>query len=166
MEVKQFRDARNEKLSEFQSQFTINKELYSSTLHNAIIEPDPAKQEQLIQEVLQINAQLSTNLRDIVGELSKGTDAFDPKTIDELTEDLIKYQQQYEEIQKSQDKAKTLRMINASTLQKLQDATNKYYALFYSLIALVFIIIFLIIRSSWSSFSFTSMFTETPGLLS
>lgn len=45
MEVKQFRDSRDEKLSEFQKEFTDSKELYSTTLHNAIIESDPQKQQ-------------------------------------------------------------------------------------------------------------------------
>jgi hypothetical protein len=161
MEVKQFRDSRNEKLSEFQKEFTDNKELYSSALHNAILETDPAQQEQLIQQVLQINAELSSGLRTIIGDLNKGTDSFDPKTIDDLTDDLIKYQQQYEEIQKSKNRAATLRLIKGSTLKNLQDATSKYYALFYSLIALVFILIFIIIRTGWNNMpSLTSFFTQ------
>ena len=164
MEVKQFRDARNEKLSEFQKEFTDSKELYATTLHNAIMETDPAKQQELIQLVLQVNAQLSASLNTIIGDLNKGSDSFDPKTIDELTQDLIKYQQQYEEIQKSKDKAATLRLIKTSTLQKLQDATSKYYTLFYCLIALVFILVILVIRSS-ISFSFTSFFTPSSEVL-
>jgi hypothetical protein len=165
MEVKQFRDSRDEKLSEFQKEYTDSKELYSTTLHSAILETDPGKQQELIQQVLQINTQLAGSLRDIIGDLNKGTDSFDPKTIDELTEDLIKYQKQYEEIQTSKDKAATLRLIKTSTLQKLQDATNKYYTLFYALIALVFILVFMVFRSS-VSYSVSSFFTQPSGVLS
>ena len=165
MEAKKFRDSRDEKLSEFMQDFTTKKELYSSTLHAAILEQDPGQQQDLVQQVLQINADLSANLRDIIGDLNKGTDSFNPKTIDELTDDLIKYQKQYEEIQKSQDKVKTLRLIHSSTIQKLEDATSKYYVLFYCLIGLVFLIIFLVIKTSWSpTFSFMSIFTRTSAI--
>jgi hypothetical protein len=165
MEVKKFRDSRDEKLSEFMQDFTTKRELYSSTLHSAILEQDPSQQQDLVQQVLQINADLSASLRDIIGDLNKGTDSFNPKTIDELTDDLIKYQKQYEEIQKSRDKVKTLRLIHSSTTQKLEDATSKYYVLFYCLIGLVFLVIFLVIKTSWTSaVSFTSFFTETSAI--
>jgi hypothetical protein len=150
MDIKQFQDSRTAKLAEFQKSYNFLKTQYSSTLLAAIQETDPAAQQQLISTVLTANSELSNSIREIIGDLSKGDTTFDPTTINDLTADLIEYQKQYTEITKRKDKLQTMKLIYASNRDKLETATNMYNIYLGSLILLIFVIIFLIIRTSWT----------------
>lgn len=150
MDIKQFQDSRNAKLADFQKSYNFLKTQYSSSLLAAIQETDPAAQQQLISTVLDINSELSNLLREILGELNKGDTLFDPTTINDLTNDLIEYQKQYQEITQRKNKLQTMKLIYASNRDKLETATNMYNMYLGGLILLVFVIIFLIIRTSWT----------------
>ena len=123
MEVREFQDSRKAELDDFQKQYTSLKEQYSSTLSSAINETDPEKQQELIGQVQQLNSQIAEEVRGILGVLNKGTEVFDPKTLDSLTDDLIKYQKDYAEIEKTKDRVNTLKLIHAGTLKDLEGAT-------------------------------------------
>lgn len=150
MDIKKFQDSRDAKLADFQKGYNFLKTQYSSALLAAIQESDPAAQQQLISTVLNINGELSSSLREILGDLNKGDPTFDPTTINELTSDLIEYQKQYHEITQRKDKLQTMKLIYASNRDKLAMATNMYNMYLGGLILLIFIIIFLIIRTSWT----------------
>jgi hypothetical protein len=150
MDIKEFQDSRDAKVSEFQKSYNFLKPQYSSALLAAIQETDPASQQQMISTVLDINSELSTLLRDILGELNKGDTTFNPTTINDLTSDLIEYQKQYQEITQRKDKLQTMKLIYASNRDKLETATNMYNIYLGGLILLIFVIIFLIIRTSWT----------------
>lgn len=150
MDIKQFQDSRNSKFADFQKAYNFLKTQYSGALLSAIQENDPAAQQQLVSTVLEINSELSSQIREILGELSKGDTTFDPTTIDALTTDLIDYQKQYHEITQRKDKLQTMKLIYASNRDKLETATNMYNIYLGGLILLIFIIIFLIIRTSWT----------------
>lgn len=150
MDIKQFQDSRNSKLADFEKSYNFLKSQYSSSLLAAIQETDPAAQQQLVTTVLDINSELSTQIRDILGELNKGTSDFDPKTINDLTADLIEYQKQYQEITQRKNKLQTMKLIYASNRDKLESATNMYNMYLGGLIILVFVIIYLILRTSWT----------------
>lgn len=147
MEVKEFRDSRKQKLSDFQSQYTTLKTEYSRLLLAAIQEQDSAKQQDLVQKILSLNAEMSSQLRDILGELNKGSGAFDPKTLTQLTEELIEYQKQYSEIEKGKDRVATLKLIQVSTKERLTNAQSMYYFYLFALVVLCFLIVFLMIRA-------------------
>lgn len=165
MEIKQFQDSRNTQLADFEKGYNFLKTEYSSSLLAAIQESDPASQQQLISKVLQINSELSDQVRSILTELNKGQDSFNPKTLDDLTADLIQYQQQYQEIQKNKDKLQTLKLIYSSSKQKLDDTTTMYNIYLAVLILLTFVVVFLVFKASWSSVSssITSTVTSTGG---
>lgn len=150
MDIQQFQDSRNSKLAEFQKSYSFLKTQYSSALLAAIQETDPASQQQLISNVLQINTALSDELKDILGQLNQGTPIFNPTTITDLTNDLIEYQKQYQEITQRKNKLQTLKLIYASNREKLKTATMMYNVYLGALILLVFVIILLVIRSSWA----------------
>lgn len=151
MDVKEFVDSRNRELDDFNKTYTFLKQSYSTSLAAAIQEQDPAKQQDLIQQVLQVNSEMVGSLREILSKLNQGQDSFNPKTLDELTADLIKYQKDYAEIEKTKDKVQTLKLIQSETTKKLQEATTMYYVYIVALIVLVFLITYLVFKTSFTS---------------
>ena len=149
MEVKEFRDSRKVELDEFQKKYTFLKKEYAKTLSKAIEERDSSVQEQLIAQVKQINSQLVEEIRVILGVLNKGSDKFEPKTLDDLTNDLIKYQKEYAELEKTRDRVNTLKLIKTNTLEKLSSETWSFYLYVSILVLLCFFIVFFVIRTSF-----------------
>lgn len=149
MDVKEFRDSRKTQLADFERQYSALKTEYSRLLLAAIQEQEPQKQQELVTQILSLNSEMSEQLRSILSTLNKGSGSFDPKTLDELTQELIAYQKQYTEIEQGKDRVNTLKLIRTTTTQKLADAQNMYTFYLIALIVLCFLIVFLIIRSSW-----------------
>lgn len=150
MDVKKFQDSRNAELVGFKKQYQFLKGEYASALSAAIKEPDPSQQVILIQRVQQINAQLADELRSIINILNKGTSGFDHKELDDLTNDLIMYQKEYSEIEKSKDKVDTLKLISQTTSEKLNNATFMYYVYIAILVSLSVYIAYLVLTTTWS----------------
>lgn len=150
MNIQQFQDSRNTKLAEFQKAYGFLKTQYSGALLSAIQETDPASQQQLISKVLNINSELTSQISEILGELTKGAPEFNPTTISQLTADLIEYQKQHQEITQRKNKLQTLKLIYASNRDKLEVARTMYNVYLGGLILLVFIIIFLVMRTAWT----------------
>jgi hypothetical protein len=71
--------------------------------------------------------------------------------MDSLTADLIKYQQDYQNLKSSIDKLKTLKMIQASITNKLNAAIWSYTMYLAALCVLCLVIIMLAIRASWTT---------------
>ena len=160
MDVKKFRDSRNAELVSFKKQYQFLKGEYSAALSSAIKESDPSQQLVLIQRVQQINAQLADELRSIINILNKGTSGFEPKELDDLTNDLIKYQKEYDEIEKSKDKVDTLKLIRHSMSEKLNSVTFMYYVYIAILVGLSVFVGYLVLTTTWSQ-SLRSVFTGT-----
>jgi len=148
MDIKEFQDSRKAKLADFQLKYNASKLEYSNTLKSAISEQDDQKQKDLIQKVLSLNADMSSELRDILGELSKGSTSFDAKTLDQLTKDLVEYQNQYNEITQGKDQVQSLKLIQASTSQNLEQV-NSMFTMY--LIALISLCVISIIIVFWGS---------------
>ncbi len=163
MEIKEFQDSRNTKLAEFQKEYNFLKTQYSSTLLSAIQETDPASQQELISRVLQTNSELSSLIRNILTDLNQGANSFNPKTLDDLTNDLIEYQKQYHEIQNNNDKLQTLKMIYSSSKDKLEKTEFMYNMYLVALIILTFLVIFLVMRTSSISETVSSIATQVAG---
>lgn len=147
MDIKKFQDSRDSKLAEFQKTYNLLRTEYSSKLLSAIQEKDPAQQQQLISRVLDVNSEMSNELRDILNVLNQGSGTFDPKTLNDLTNDLIEYQKQYQQIQQAKDKLQTLKVIYSTNQQKLSDATTMYNIYLGALIVLCVVIVFMVIRT-------------------
>ena len=144
MEVKSFQDSRNAELDSFQKRYRFLKSEYSSTLASAINETDANEQQILVKRVQDINKQLTEELHGIIASLNKGSTGFNPKKLEDLTEELIKYQHDYAEIEKSNDKVTTLKMILNTTAQKLENATWMYYV-YISLLGILALYLFYLI---------------------
>ena len=150
MEVKEFQDSRKAELDSFKKQYQFLKKEYSDALMSAIKEKSPDKQHALIQQVQQANTNLTSELHGIIGMLNKGSKGFDSKELDDLTNDLINYQKEYAEIEKSNDKVNTLKAILNTTKANLKNATYLYYIYIAVLIFLAFYIGYLVLRTTWS----------------
>jgi|CryBogDrversion2_10_1035300.scaffolds.fasta_scaffold00148_5 hypothetical protein len=146
-----FEDSRNTDLQNFQKQYAALKAQYSTAISAAIQENDPASQNNLIQQVLTVNQNLTDAIRNIITKLNQGTDQIDSATMDTLTADLIKYQQDYQNLKNSIDKLKTLKMIQATITNKLNAAMWSYTVYLIALCILCLVIILLAIRASWTT---------------
>jgi predicted RND superfamily exporter protein len=147
MEAKNFKTSRDSRLAEFQTEYDKLRTQYSSALLSAIQEEDSQKQQELIQEVLNVNSEMTAQVRTILGVLSQGTRSVDTSSLDKLTKDLIDYQKQHNEIQQSEDKVKTLKMIQSATQEKIDNAYWMYMFYLFALIGLIFIVSFLVLRT-------------------
>jgi len=164
MEIKQFQDSRNSKLAEFEKGYNFLKTQYSSTLLSAIQEPDPAAQQQLISRVLELNGELSSQVRSILSDLNQGSGSFDPKTLDDLTNDLIEYQKQYQEIQNNKDRLQTLKIIYSTNKQKLKETEFMYNMYLAALIVLTLLVIYYVMRTTSISDTVSSIAVQAGGL--
>lgn len=149
MEIKQFESARHSALSDFQNTYDSLKREYSSAIMAAIEETDSEKQQQLVSRVLSINADLSNEVRQMITDMSKGSGDVPAKTMDDLTADLIRYQKEYSEIEKGKDRLQTLKLINSSNKEKLDDTKLMYNIYIGALVLLIFIVGFLVMRTNW-----------------
>jgi hypothetical protein len=163
MEVKAFQDARNSELDAFKKQYAFLKGEYATALSSAIREPDPNKQQILIERVQKINGQLAEELRGMLGSLNKNSKGFDTKDLNELTNDLIHYQQEYRDIEKSKDKVNTLKRIKNTTAENLEKATFMYYVFIAILVLLSVYIAYLVFTTSWTQ-AFRKSVIQTPSL--
>lgn len=159
MEVKKFQDSRNAELTSFQKQYAFLKSEYAKTLESALREPDAAEQQTLITRIQQINSQLTQELHAILSKLNQGSAGFDPKQMNELTEDLIQYQKDYAEIERSKDRVITLKKIHATTSENLSSATFMYYLYIAILLMLCFYVSYLVLKTSWSKPMFSTAST-------
>ena len=163
MEIREFRESRNAQLDEFGQSYEFLKREYGQAMDRAITQQDPVKQQEAISTVLDINTELSTLLSNILSDLNKGSDGVDPKTLDDLTNDLILYQQQYQQIQMNKDKLQTLKLIYSSNKTKLDTVTNMYNIYLGILVLLTFLVLFLVVRTGWSATIYSTVTSPTGG---
>ena len=165
MDIKKFQDARSTKLSSFEKQYTSLKKQYSDTLTSAINETDSAKRDPLVQKVLSLNTEMSSAVKDIMSSSNEGTEKFNPKILSDLTNDLIQYQKEYNEIQESKDKLETLKVIKNTTTDNLSSAEWMYNFYLFALIALILLVIYLVlVTPSQSIFSTMAASISAPAV--
>ena len=164
MDVKNFQDSRNSELDSFKKQYQFLKKEYSDALSSSIKETDPEQQQILISRVQQVNGNLAEELHGIINVLNKGSSGFDAKELDDLTADLIKYQKDYAEIEKSKDKVATLKLIRTRTADTLNTATFMYYVYIAILVVLSFYGGYLVLTTTWSQ-TISKMFRSSTKLL-
>lgn len=161
MEVREFEISRKSIYDEFSKQYTFLKQQYSSTLSAAIQETDPSQREALVQQVQQINSQMTDEIRTILSNMNKG--GFDSKKIDELTNDLIEYQKDYAEIQQTKNQVNTLKMVKENARKKLGEMQYSFYIYLGILILICFYIAFTVLLKPWTSTSWFSRITTGQG---
>ena len=92
MDIQQYQKDRASELKSFKKDYDDLKVQYTSMLTRAIYEKDPDNQNELIKQVLDINTQLASHVRDFVGQANG---KFDPKTISDLTSEIVAYQKNH-----------------------------------------------------------------------
>lgn len=158
MEVAQFRSSRALQLTDFQKDYSTLKSEYSRLLLAAIQEQDPEKQQDLIQKVLSTNAELSEKVRNMITEVNKNDNT---ESLNKLTQELIQYQKEYDEIQKGKDSVTTLKMIYATDSMKVQQAESMFYFYIFAIVAMCLVIVLLIFRTGLSQISLPTMSSIT-----
>lgn len=164
MDVKKFQDSRNSELESFKKQYQFLKKEYSGALSSAVSETNPEQQQILISRVQQVNGQLAEELHGIINVLHKGSAGFDAKELDDLTSDLIKYQKDYAEIEKSKDKVATLKLIRVRTADNLNTATFMYYVYIAILVMLSAYVGYLVLTTTWAQ-NVSNMFRSSRTLV-
>ena len=122
---------------------------YKRLVLAAIKEKDSQKQQQLIQRILETNADISQDIRDELTKLHSKPSSVD--MIQNLTDQLLEYQKQYTDIQQSDDKVVTLRMIYADNKQKLEQAESMYNLYLIGILILCILIGVLVFNVAFKS---------------
>jgi len=122
---------------------------YKRLVLAAIKEKNSEKQQDLIQRILQTNADISQDIRDQLAKLHSKPSSAD--MIQNLTEQLLEYQKQYKEIHQSNDKIVTLRMIYADNKQKLEQAESMYNLYLIGILILCVLIGILVFNVAFKS---------------
>jgi uncharacterized membrane protein (DUF106 family) len=99
-----------------------------------------------------------------LSDINQGAGSFNPKTLDELTNDLIEYQKQYQEIQNNKDKLQTIKIIYSTNKKKLVETEFMYTIYLTALILLTFLVIYFVMRTSSISDTVDSIVTQVGGL--
>ena len=164
MDVKAFEQARSEKLDGYKKDYEQLKRDYMVTVDSAIQESDPKSQNDLIQSVLSMNTQLSEFLKEMIADVNKGENSINSLTVTELNRELLKYQQEFQEVKESQDKITTLRKLKA-TNEGLADTAVRTYYIYLGVIAiLVLLCVYFTIRVAWSTSLIQTLTTASTSL--
>lgn len=159
MDVRQFQHQRDTQLHEFQGSYDHLKQQYNHLLTSAIAEPDPGQQSKLVQQILQVNAELASQVRDFLKKASASP--YDAKSVAELTDELIQYQHQYQDIQNSKNKAETLRRVHEQSTQTLEK-TKFQYNLYLGILIFALVILLLLVFRVPSQSIFTQVTEALP----
>jgi hypothetical protein len=148
MEIQKFEKERNDNLASFEKSFDLLKTQYSTTLLSAIKETDPVQQQTQITNVLAINAEMVSQLNTIISQLNAGTDKISSKTMNELTQDLVRYQKEYNEIQQSKNKLETLKRVYATSQEKLKTINTMYNIYLGVLVFLCVLVLYYVFKTT------------------
>jgi len=135
MDIKTFYNERQTKLQEFQNEYNELKIQYKNSLQQYL--EDSSK----LQGVLDVNKQLNDLITEFIG---KSGSQFDEQTINDLTNDILLYQQQYKELKNSKNSnEKAQQILNSETIT-LNDLKYKYNIFLGIFIICILIIIYYI----------------------
>ena len=147
MDIQQYQKDRASELKAFKKEYDALKVEYTAVLTQAIYEKDPDVQNELIKQVLDINTQLASHVRDFVGQANG---KFDPKTIGDLTNEIIAYQKEYAEIKSATNRTEVLKRILSRENDKLNTIMREFNIFFYLLLGLILVIVILIFMTPGS----------------
>ena len=151
MDVKAFEKMRTDKLHAYKKEYDVFKRDYSTTMDAAIQEGDPKSQNELIQNVLSINSQMSDFLRTMIEDINKGDNSINSTTVKELNAQLVKYQQEFQAVKESEDKIKTLKILQGTSKGLANQAITTYYIYLAIIMLLILICAYFAIKTSWST---------------
>jgi len=136
MDIKQYQENREKDMQAFKSEYDDLKAQYIRYLADSVYDPSN------IDHVLETNKLLVELVTKFINESQH---KFDVKTIQDLTQQIISYQKEYQEIKTSQHQTATLKNIlnkeNVS-LTNIQTEFNTYLWIFFSLVLILILLIF------------------------
>jgi hypothetical protein len=150
MDIIQYQKSRDAESAAFQTEYDALKAKYVSTLTDAAYEQDPQKQAQLVQQVLQINAELASEVRAFIAKTSDKT-GYDESILTQISDDLTKYQNEYSEIKSSSDMVVTLQKILDGNTKKLEKVRAEYNIYLILLVLGIIILLYLIFQTPGES---------------
>jgi hypothetical protein len=166
MDIQQYQKDRASELKAFKKEYDDLKVQYTTVLTQAVYEKDPDAQNELVKQVLDINSQLAAHVRDFVGQANG---KFDPKTIGDLTKEIVAYQKEYAEIKEATNKTEVLKRILSRESQALNIMMGEFNIFFYLLLGMILLIVILIFMTPGTQsqplipqLSSTSMFDSNP----
>jgi len=142
MDIKTFYNERQTKLQEFQNEYNELKIQYKNSLQQYL--EDSSK----LQGVLDVNKQLNDLITEFIG---KSGSQFDEQTINDLTNDILLYQQQYKELKNSKnsnEKAQQILNFETITLNDLKYKYNIFLGIFIFCILIIIYYIFITPKQS------------------
>ena len=157
MDIQQYQLDRQQDFQAFKTQYDDLKAQYISLLNQAIY--DSSK----VQSVLDINKSL---VELVTGFIAESQDKFDTKTIDDLTQQIILYQQEYQKIKHSREKSKTLIDIlnkENSRLEYIQSEFNTYLWILFGCIVFLIFLIFRVPSATLPEVPDLQLSTTSPG---
>jgi hypothetical protein len=146
MDIIQYQKSRDAESALFQKEYDLLKVKYLSTLSAAAYEQDPQKQSQLVQQVLQINAELASEVRAFIAKTSN-KQGYDESILTQISDDLTKYQNEYSEIKSSSDMVVTLQKILDGNTKKLEKVRAEYNIYLILLVLGIIILLYLIFQT-------------------
>jgi hypothetical protein len=141
MDIIAYQKDRDTELSNFKQEYDDLKIQYSRYLSDAVYGNDPT----LIDKVLAINAELAAHVREFVGQANG---KYDQKTVLELTNDIIRYQNEYTAIKSSTNTADTLKNIYDKENDKYKSLKNQFDFMLMLVIGCLALVLFLIFTTS------------------
>ena len=144
---------------DFHKQYETLKQKYVALVQQALNEQDSEKQQVLIQQILDTNTLLASEVREYIS--SKTTTQPDQEELSELTQELLRIQEEFMKIQKAKDQKITLEMILNENQTKLFNMKWKLNIFLILLGLSILYILFMIFRLSMP----TLPSIQTPQLL-
>jgi hypothetical protein len=149
MDLLAFQKSRDKEFSDFESEQNILKQKYQSLISSAVSEIDPQEQSTLVEAILEVNKELSAQVRDFVSKQHQGV-PYDEKSVLNLTNELIKYQKEYDSIRSATDRVTTLKMILNEDKDKVSYLRTQFNILLGVIGFSIAIIVFMIFTGTGS----------------
>jgi hypothetical protein len=142
MDIQKYQHDREQDLQTFKTEYDDLKAQYINFLTQAVYD------ESKIDNVLEINKTLTDLVNTFIGESQT---KFNSETLNTLTNDIITYQKEYQEIKNSQKKSQTLKLILNKENVKLQNIQSEFsYYLYILFGCIIFLILLIFIAPSGS----------------
>jgi hypothetical protein len=136
MDIQGYQENREKDMQAFKSEYDDLKAQYARYLADSVYDPSN------IDQVLETNKLLVELVNKFIAE---SQNKFDAKTIQDLTQQIISYQKEYQEIKTSQQQTVTLKNIlnkENISLTNIQSEFNTYLWIFFGLVLILILLIF------------------------
>lgn len=143
MDISQVQKQRDAELEKFKQEYSESKQKYLELIQESTQEPDSEKQSVLVGQILEVNTDLAKQVREFVQSQPQSGST-------DLTSELLKIQKEYNQIQQSTDRHKTLQMILGEDRNKIEKLRWQFDILIFFLGLSIIVILYMIFKVSVS----------------